>query len=630
MNKGKFVLHQSKDKKSNNVYTYYSIAWYYRNDKKPYRDILKRLGKLSIKEIAYYQRCIDCLNLKPEAEPCNINDVEPLESYEYLSCAIGLHFWDYWQLSSVFNINSSKKDIQTCDVAKILTAIRLSKVASKSLTAEYYKETCLSLLTGIPPESFNKSRIFRELGLIEDLREKLGKHIFSTAKKKNKTKGEVLFYDLSSGNLSGLKCVMAKWGHCKDGYRTHVVLLLVVTSEGYPIYWDILEGNTADSKTIEDLITKIEGLYGTIDSVLCFDRGMVSDDNLKLLEAKGIKFISALDGNQIKHFKAHINFKLFQRIKNFDVINQADDITEAFKQKGFDTKEKNLFYKELKLSKAQEMKIEEKTLKLNLKKRRYFLAFNPEQAFLAQKHRKERVVDFKDWVVNEYNVELSQVLKSKNIKTVEKTIKEKLRKNKITDVMISYALIKYKTTNQNEAGEIKHVTTYNVELDEIKEESYEEAKKYDGIWTLITNISGKEDKNFFKQTSFSSYFNIYRLKNNIEESFKIISDVVEVEPFNVYREKHIKAHFTICVLSYLVDITILNMIRNSSSVENMSLHSIFDHTKKCKQEMIQLSQDRVVFRLMRPTETQKVILNALECSYLIKPKYLTNNKIISA
>jgi hypothetical protein len=207
MNNGKFVLHQSKDKKSNNVYTYYSIAWYYRKDKKPYRDILKRLGKLSIKEIAYYQRCIDCLNLKPEAEPCNINDVEPLESYEYLSCAIGLHFWDYWQLSSVFNINSSKKDIQTCDVAKILTTIRLSKVASKSLTAEYYKETCLSLLTGIPPESFNKSRIFRELGLIEDLREKLGKHIFSTAKKKNKTKGEVLFYDLSSGNLGLLEIV---------------------------------------------------------------------------------------------------------------------------------------------------------------------------------------------------------------------------------------------------------------------------------------------------------------------------------------------------------------------------------------------------------------------------------------
>ncbi|MCP4113659.1 MAG: hypothetical protein GY749_50395 [Desulfobacteraceae bacterium] len=32
-----------------------------------------------------------------------------------------------------------------------------------------------------------------------------------------KLKGEVLFYDSSSGNITGIRCVMAKWGRCKDG-----------------------------------------------------------------------------------------------------------------------------------------------------------------------------------------------------------------------------------------------------------------------------------------------------------------------------------------------------------------------------------------------------------------------------
>ena len=36
---------------------------------------------------------------------------------------------------------------------------------------------------------------------------------------------------------------------------------------------------------------------------------------------------------------------------------------------------------------------------------------------------------------------------------------------------------------------------------------------------------------FFEKTDFSSFFEIYRLKNTIEESFKIISDFVEIEPF---------------------------------------------------------------------------------------------------
>ncbi|MCK4389390.1 MAG: hypothetical protein KAV83_04025 [Desulfobacterales bacterium] len=66
---------------------------------------------------------------------------------------------------------------------------------------------------------------------------------------------------------------MAKWGYCKDGYRTHVVLMFVITPEGYPIYWEILEGNTADAKTIEDLVFKMEkhmeklkALYASIEA----------------------------------------------------------------------------------------------------------------------------------------------------------------------------------------------------------------------------------------------------------------------------------------------------------------------------------------------------------------------------
>ena len=57
---------------------------------------------------------------------------------------------------------------------------------------------------------------------------------------------------------------------------------------------------------------------------------------------------------------------------------------------------------------------------------------------------------------------------------------------------------------------------------------------------------------FFQKSGFNNFFEIYRLKNRIEESFKIISDFVEIEPFYVYKPEHVKAHFKICVLSYLV------------------------------------------------------------------------------
>ena len=144
------------------------------------------------------------------------------------------------------------------------------------------------------------------------------------------------------------------------------------------------------------LVKKIEKLYGTIDSVLCFDRGMVSDANLSLLSSKNIEFISALDGSQVKHFEDYIDFTFLKKIKKLDLAKQSEQIKKAFIQKGFKCEDNSLFYKEFSLSQGQKHKIEEKTLKLNLTKRRYFLAFNPEQAYLAQKHRTERVACFEE------------------------------------------------------------------------------------------------------------------------------------------------------------------------------------------------------------------------------------------
>lgn len=279
-------------------------------------------------EIEFYKNGIACLNEDPDMFPCNINKVFVRNSNEYLSCAIGAHFWDYWDLSSVFRNHSDHKEVKTSDMAKILTSMRMVQNCSKSFTTKLYQKTCLPQLTGVSASLYNTARIFRELENIENHREELGRHIFNFAKAKGYTQGDILFYDLSSGNISGLRCVMAKWGHCKDGYNTHVVLLLVITPEGYPVYWELLEGNTADAKTIKDLISKIEKIYGKVDSVLCFDRGIVSDENLNLLEKKKVRFITALDGNQVNYFKELIDFTLIEKVKRLDLKKKPKQIKE--------------------------------------------------------------------------------------------------------------------------------------------------------------------------------------------------------------------------------------------------------------------------------------------------------------
>ncbi len=625
---GQFVLHHTKQRKGKATYIYYQIAWYYRKEGKPYRNIIKNLGKLEETEIEYYKNAVNCINNDPMTFPCKLDQLRVQESRDYLSSAIGSHFWNYWELSSVFQESPNQKNVSIGDIAKILTIIRMVKPSSKSYTTDLFPETCLPELVGVSPSSYNTSRIFRELKSIESFKNKLGKHIFEYAKNKKYTKGELLFYDLSSGNITGLRCVMAKWGYCKDGFRTHVVLMLVITPEGYPIYWKILEGNTADVNTIEILTSKIEKIFGKINSVLCFDRGMVSDDNLKLLEEKEVPVITALDKDQLKYFDDHIDFALIDNVKKLDLKKEEAAIKKQLSEGGLEFALKNLFYKEYNLTSGQKTAIGKKTDKLNLSKRRYFLSFNPELAYLSQKHREERVQDFKEWV-EEYNKELEQALGDRKKETVEKEIENKLKRLKIADVVIKYNLTRYRVENNNKKEVLKKAWTYKITLEKIAHKSYDVARKYDGLWILLTNIKKQEDDCFFSKTNFNNFFEIYRLKNTIEESFKIISDFVEIEPFHVYKTEHIKAHFTICVLSYLLDTTILNKIRDSQKLDNMGLHSLFRILKKCKQDVIRLGKDTTVTQLTEISNSQKKILKELSCSHLISPKYLQTYNIIS-
>ena len=626
---GRFIMYHTKQKKGNTVYVYYMIAWYCRIDKKPVRKTIKHLGKLTPEEITFYKNGIACLNKEPGFIACRKKNIVVTQSKEYLSCAVGVHFWDHWQLSSVFTIDHETKKVGTSDIAKVLTVMRNVMACSKSLTAKLYEETCLPELVNVAPGIYNKSRIFRELEQIEKQSEKLGKHIFDIAKSKKYTQGDLLFYDLSTKNISGLKCVMAKWGHCKSGYDTHVVLMLVITPEGYPVYWDVLEGNTADSSTIENLISKVQRIYGTIDSVLCFDRGMVSDANLKLLEAEEIQFITALDGNQVNHFKELIDFSIIKQVKCLDHKEQINEVRKELINAGYLEEENNLFYKELELSNVTKKAIGKLTDKLNLEKRRYFLAFNPELAFLTQKHRKNRVCEFIEWIKG-YNKALSLAVGNRKKETVEKAIKKELKSRNILSVKIKYTISEYKVQNNNNEGRIKNVKTFKINLDKITENSYKDAKQYDGLWVLITNLSEGNDIEFFSKSQFKSFFEIYRLKNNIEEAFRILSDFVEIAPFYVYKTEHIKAHFTICVLSYLLGITILNKIRESDKIENMDLHTLFRILRKCKQDIIRLNSETTITTITSPTVTQKTILGILGCSYLTSPEHLLKTQIVTS
>jgi transposase len=58
-----------------------------------------------------------------------------------------------------------------------------------------------------------------------------------------------------------------------------------------PLGYEVFAGNTHDSMTVEDVVSKMERLYGKADRIWVMDRGMVSEQDLEKLRQDGRRYI---------------------------------------------------------------------------------------------------------------------------------------------------------------------------------------------------------------------------------------------------------------------------------------------------------------------------------------------------
>jgi transposase len=96
---------------------------------------------------------------------------------------------------------------------------------------------------------------------------------------------EVLLYDLTSTYFEGQ---MEQNPKAKRGYsRDHrpdclqLVIALVVTPDGFPLAYEVMNGNTSDHTTLRGFLKQIEDTYGKAQRVWVMDRGIPSEAMLQ-------------------------------------------------------------------------------------------------------------------------------------------------------------------------------------------------------------------------------------------------------------------------------------------------------------------------------------------------------------
>lgn len=572
---------------------YYSLVEPFRKDGKNQHNKLYYFGRLTDDELKKINYALDILkNCRIEAP--KLEDLLFKDHWRFLDVAFLNFIWEQWGISKIFSQSENKK-VQTSEIAKILTIYRCLDPGSYLSAVEWYYKTALDRILHINTEQINKSRIFRELDLIEDQKKDIENYLYMTLKERDSGSLRFVFYDLTDSYFEGRNCELATPGITKsNGFRKkRIVLSLLVNSNGYPFAWDILEDYTADVNTIKNLSTqwKIQFRFGDNETILVFDRGMVSDDNLKHLEEKKYIYITALDKNQIPNLKNVY-------IERFEILN-SENMIEQIKKMMFVKYDDLTYYENLGIVDG----------------RRYVLIFNPEM-FVDENNSREKLIIRAKAYLEEESKALSNAEKSRNESTTRNRIDKELKTMK-AEKFIDYDLESLVIKKQGK--EINSFRIIPKETDATKE-AIRKAKRTDGLWVIVTNNTGKEEEG--KKLTEEDLISAYRDKNQIEQAFKDVKSFIKIQPFNVWEPKHVRAHYTICVLSYLLNITVTNHLREAN-IDIRSSQKIYEILRDgIIGKMSLKSTGEESLNLMQLQSQQKMILELFQCEGIVERNYL--------
>jgi len=574
----------------------YSIAESYRDGKTVRKRILFPLGKLSETKVAQIKLILKVVKGK-EPVLSSIEDIVPLKSLSYLEVAVANQLWEDWQIDKAFDENKiTNSPVSTPLIARVLTINRCLEPSSCYSIADWVRTTALPQILNLDPGTLNDDKLYHELNKIENNKEPIENFLFNRTYQLNPESYNYVNYDLTTSYFVGIRCSLSRLGKSKDNqpHRKQVILAIMVNEEGYPFKWDVLPGNTAEVTTLKDKVKVCRNRFHLKDISLVFDRGIVSEENLQLIDEEDLKYISTLDKNQIPKVKG-ANLQLF---KDLTVENIKEEIESL---SGFTKYDDLLYYQDLG----------------QVKDKRYILGINPILFIEERKNREEKLELFSHFIF-QFNQQLRLAKRKRSKEAIASTIKKELARLKITRFFEKPVFSKIKLTHSSPKGSTKRIVSYQVSIKR-REEKNKSASLLDGICCFITSHTEKKDNQFLFPPEKIIYG--YRNKRKIEDAFKHLKSFLKIRPFWVNLDEHVKAVYTICVLAYFLNLHLARMRSKYEKTDFLNSKKLYQPFKECK--LIRLKDKKfgwVKEKMINPEPDNLKLIQQLGFSHLLNKK----------
>jgi transposase len=167
-------------------------------------------------------------------------------------------------------------------------------------------------------EVAEKDRLYRCLDRALPHKDALCQHLVGQWRTLFDASFDVLLYDLTSTYFEGQceRIPKARHGYSRDGRSDcrQVVIALVVTSDGLPLAYEVLAGNTADKTTLKEFLAKIEKLYGKARRVWVMDRGIPTEATLADMRRREMAYLVGTPRHLLGKLEAALLDKPWERV----------------------------------------------------------------------------------------------------------------------------------------------------------------------------------------------------------------------------------------------------------------------------------------------------------------------------
>lgn len=198
------------------------------------------------------------------------------------------------------------------DLVVAMIAQRLIDPCSKLASTRLWHTTTLAKELGV--EDADVEELYDALDWLLERQRRIEKKLA----RRHLAEGGRALYDVTSSSYEGRTCVLACWGHSRDGKEGTLCIVygVLTDAEGRPVGMEVYPGNTGDPKTVPDQVDKLRRRFGLQRMVLVGDRGMLTQTQIDHLRSyPQLGWISALRSASIRQLvaKDELQLSLFDR-----------------------------------------------------------------------------------------------------------------------------------------------------------------------------------------------------------------------------------------------------------------------------------------------------------------------------